>query len=415
MQDLGPNFYKKLIEVSASVGMPPENLLNVMGLESGFNPSVGKPGSAVGLVQILPKYLGKLGYKGSESDFRNAPPEEQLIYIEKLIKGNMNGVNGGKPFKSVTQYYLSNFLPACLKRQDIINEDPNAIIAAENPTELHIPNTSIEFEKKVYKQNSGLDSNHDGAITYGDLTNKLSQVANRSSFKNQISKLKEHTGYESKINTKINTQTNTKTIEKNKSESELEYEKMINNLMKNNQGLSKLIDSSSLTNMIGNEENKTLKKTIDYLDIEKLLGNMLTNVRASEKKYKQLYKTYLPSNNILIKIQSNDKINELEFGRLLCSVLDEELLSTATVHSDGNVVEVQSTIHGPQQLCYDTTKQLTDSLVTTFKCATAKLGGINIITELNQNKQSCYAEVNFNSVLSNYRMFLLKFANKSTP
>ena len=77
MTDLGPNFYKRLLEVSNSVGMPPEFILNVIAVESSFDPSAGAGHSAAGLFQIMPKNLKHFGYQGTAADFRKEPPEVQ--------------------------------------------------------------------------------------------------------------------------------------------------------------------------------------------------------------------------------------------------------------------------------------------------------------------------------------------------
>lgn len=397
MSDLGPNFYKKLLEVSASVGLPPESILNVMGLESGFNPSVGKPGSAAGLVQILPKYLSNLGYKGTEADFRNSPGEEQLIYIERLIQKNMRAFNGGKPFKSVTQYYVSNFVPACLIRQDIINEDPNAIIAAENPTEPHIPNVSIEYEKKIYNRNSGLDFNHDHQITYGDLTNKLAQVASGKNYLTQISNLKAHTGYNG---------SNTTSIPTNVKSKDSEYNELVRRYIEQN---GEAGDNMSFLQQ-PNVDNTSSTVTESAPQIETMVDSLLQDIRASEKNYKGLYKKFLPTHNLVIQVFANDQTDAIEFSRVLCAALDEELLSKSYIHEFNNNIEVQCSIQGPQKLCYDTIKQLTNSIASEFKIATFKIGGIDIKTNVVMNKISSYSGLTIKSALGNYRRFLLKFA-----
>jgi len=395
MSDLGPNFYKKLLEVSASVGLPPESILNVMGLESGFNPSVGKPGSAVGLVQILPKYLSSLGFSGTEDDFRKAPAEEQLIYIERLIQRNMKAFNGGKPFKSVTQYYVSNFVPACLTRQDIINEDPNAIIAAKNPTEPHTPHISIDYEKKIYKRNSGLDFNHDHQITYSDLTNKLAQVANGKNYLTQLSNLKAHTGYSSG---------DTSTTNSNINSQDSKYNELVRQYIEQNNEMGDNMSFLQQPNIgqVSVNESPT--------QIENMVDSLLQDIRASERQYKELYKNLLPTNNLVIEVYANDKVDAIEFSRILCSALDEELLAKSYIHEQNNNIEIQCNIQGPQKICYEVIKQLTNSIANEFKNATSKIGGIDINTNVVMNKISSYSGLTIKSALSNYRKFLLKFA-----
>jgi hypothetical protein len=364
MADLGRNFYKKLLEVSESVGMPPENLLNVMALESGVNPKASHgSGSAVGLVQILPKYLSNLGYSGSGEDFLNEPAEQQLIYIEKLIKSNMNAFNGGQPFKSLTQYYLSNFLPSCLSRSDIKSENPNAIIASKDPTELHIPHTSINFEKRVYNSNSGLDVDHDGNITYGDITKMLANVANRNTYKSQLDFLKTHTGYEETKSSKVITDPKVLSVKQDAIE----------------QSVSDKITS--------------------------LLDNILDNIRASEKKYKKLYKTLLPTHDFIIKVNADNKTNVLEFCRILSSALEEELLATAYTHKNDNEIEIQCSIQGPLKLCHKTIEQFSN----VFSGIFCKYANIDMIdTNVIINRRSDLPILTADEALDNYRSFLIQ-------
>jgi len=141
-----------------------------------------------------------------------------------------------------------------------------------------------------------------------------------------------------------------------------------------------------------------------------LLDSLLNAVRASEKTHKKLYKAFLPTNNFVIQVFASDKINAIEFGRILCSALDEELLANTYIHTDHNNVEIQCDICGSQQLCYDTVSQLAKAVAGAFKKATVKIGGIDIDTNVVINKKSSYPEITLKSALGNHRKFLLKFA-----
>ena len=369
MVNLGPKFYHKLLEVSQSTGIAPEHLLNIMASESGLNPAAGSGNTAAGLVQIMPQYLKSLGYNGTADEFRKEPPENQLIYIEKLIKSNLK-LNKNKPYRSAAQYYVSNFLPACLKLPGIQKEDPNTILASKNPTEAHIPGSNIGFEKKVYEQNAGLDYDKDGNISYGDLINHLNRKTKQKPYLSAINELKKHTGHEAQP------------------------------------GNEALPDQKNIIQ----DKIKPSEKAMASTNLDSVLDKLLHMIRASEKDCKKLYKNFLPKNNFVIKIKTNDKVDAIEFGRILCLALEEELLAKSSVCTNDNLIEIQGSIRGPKQLCMDTIKQLTDSLIDAFKQATIKIGGININTDLIINKKSYYSEITLESSLTNYRRFMLKFA-----
>lgn len=145
-------------------------------------------------------------------------------------------------------------------------------------------------------------------------------------------------------------------------------------------------------------------------EILSLVEQMLQQVRASEKHYKQLYKALLPTHHFVIPIKVSDINYAVEFGRVLCSALDEELIATAYIHTDGKNVEVQCDIQGPKELCSKTIQQLTTSLAEVFKISTSKIGGIIVNANTVINKESSYSIISSSAALINYRKFLLKFA-----
>jgi len=365
MSDLSPEFYKKLLEVSASVGMQPEQILNIMALESSVSSSaINKDSGAVGLTQFIPSTLRSVGYTGSSYDFAKEPGEVQLEYIEKYIKR----VSGGKPLKSATQLYVANLLPIALRLPGVIQEDPNTIICSKNLDKPHLPGISIEKEKKYYDANSGLDTDHDGNITYGDLQTKLKQVASWKPYKKSLNELAKYTGYNPKEKTQVQ-------------ETQLA------------------------------QKEPTKPKEIGFIaTIENLLNDLLQRIRTAERKDKQLYKTFLPNNNFLIQVTAKDHFDAIEFSRILCLALEEELLAKAYTHINSNEVEVECNIYGAQKECFSATKQLIESIAETFKDATKKIGSIDIKTNLIINKKSSYQQITGLTAEKAYRRFLLKFA-----
>ncbi len=138
------------------------------------------------------------------------------------------------------------------------------------------------------------------------------------------------------------------------------------------------------------------------------LNKYLQQIAASEKSNKKLYKQFLPSNSMTISIQA-DYTDAIEFSRILCTALNEELMADSYTHVDGDNVEVQCTIPGPSQECFNTVSQLTQAIAEAFKVATVKVGGIDVKTKFFMNKRSSYQQISLNTATTQHRKFLLKF------
>jgi len=358
-----PSFYVKLRRIATNTGMKPEDILNVMAVESGFKTDAhNESGNASGLTQFMPKTLKGLGFKGTHADFRDLAAEQQLDYVEAFIK-NLTSINGG-PLTSAAQYYVGNFVPAALRIKGVRDRDQNAIIAEEFPMRPHIPNVSIQEEKGIYAANRGLDFDKNGKITYGDIEKVLENKSRGKNYRQVIAEMERATGYKPGIEE----------------------------------------SAVALRPSYKQETSETFLGKV-----EELIRKFLPNLLASEKQSKKLYKQYLPTNHLVIQVKANDYTDAIEFSRVLCSALEEELLATAETHTDGHVVEVSCEINGPEQICSETVKQLTSSLQDVFKFATSKIGGINIRTNFVMNKKSVYQSLSFTAADIQYRKFLLKF------
>src|ERR1035437_4757645 len=345
MASLNSRFYKKLLDMSSRLGMNPE--------------AYNAAGHASGLVQIIPSTLEGLGYKGNYSDFKNVAAEDQLVYIEKLIK-NIIRINGG-PLTSAAQYYIGNFIPAALKIPGVKLGDPSAIIVSRNPKTPHIPGVGINKEKLFYRKNSGLDYDKSEDISFGDIQKVLSRAANSKNFQNAIMDLKRYTGYTPKKKT---------------------------NMKRPNVDLLSKQETSS---------------TMDR--INSILDKYLHQIAASERQDKKLYKKYLPNNNIIITVKALDYTDAIEFSHILSLALDEELLATSNTHTDGNNVEVECSINGPKDECFDAVKQLSLAISEAFRDATIKIGGININPDFIINKKSSYRPIDLRSAEMQHRKF----------
>lgn len=358
MAKLDSNFYQKLLQLSAKVGMKPEDILNVMAVESGLDPAAHNPnGNASGLVQVMPKFLSGLGFKGTPEEFRSTPASVQLDVVERLIQ-NMMKINGG-PLTSASQYYVGNFLPVALKLDGVRKNRPETIIVSKNPLEPHLPNVSVEKEKTFYNANHSLDFDRDGNITYGDIQNVLKAAKNKKSYQNAVTELAKFRGG---------------------SPSESIFDKFVSH------------------------QNKPKADN----NISSLLTNYLSLVN-SEIDLSKMYKKYLPYNTAVIKIASGSINESLEFARILSLALDEELSAKVSVHLENNLVEVECDIPGPQQESFQAAAQLTEVLAEVFVDATKKIGGVCVKTNLITNKKSSYQTVDLKTAESEHRKFLLKF------
>lgn len=146
-------------------------------------------------------------------------------------------------------------------------------------------------------------------------------------------------------------------------------------------------------------------------DLDAILDRFVSMFSAAAPKIslKRLYKEALPSHDILIQIQAPDYTSAIEFSRILCTALDEELLSTSFTHTDARQVEIECSIQGPAKECFAAARQLAQAVAETFRDATIKIGGIVIKTNCIMNKKSFYQPISLRTADTNYRKFILKF------
>jgi hypothetical protein len=356
---MDPGFYQKLLQVSSEVQMKPEDLLNVMSLESGIDPTAHNAnGDASGLIQFMPSTLKGLGFQGSHADFRQMSSIDQLDYVKKYILGNMK-YNGG-PFTSAAQYYVANFLPVALQLPGIKAGDPSTIIAAKNPDKPHLPGVSTHMESVYYNANPVLDADHDGAITYGDIQTVLDRAAGSKNFRSAVAQLQNTTGYQ---------------------------------------------PSKQPSSMIASNKPTPANDN----SIMNILNEYLQQVAASDRNNKKIYKKHLPQHQLLIQVSAANYTDAVEFSHVLNAALDEELLATAFTHTDGQQVEIECRIHGPQNDCFYAVQQLSTIIAEAFAIATKKVGSIQVKTQFFMNKKSSYQPISLEAFSSQHRKFLLKF------
>lgn len=144
-------FRSKVRVIAWNLGVDPSDLMACMAWESGrsFSPSVkNMAGSgATGLIQFMPKTAIDLGT--TTANLASMTAEQQLNYVEKYFQ----------PFrgklKDLADLYMAILWPLAVgKPMEYVLWDNRA-----RPT--------------TYRQNAGLDSNKDGAITKAECSAKL--------------------------------------------------------------------------------------------------------------------------------------------------------------------------------------------------------------------------------------------------
>lgn len=382
MANLGANFYPKLVNISSELGMKPEDLLAVMVSESGINPSAHeKTFNGAGLLGFMPSTLKGLGFKGNWQDFANLQGEDQLDYVKKLVQNNMQ-TNGGKPFSSAAQYYTANLWPIALKLPGIQEEDPNTAFIEANPETVTDPKTGQKYSKKyyelgykitpayeaaAYKYNPLFHGSTPGAITYGDMIKQVEKNKNNPIYKQALIAMNQATGY-------------TPSKEPAK-ESDTEQEVA-------------QTDGGDIVDRVENIMSKFLSS---------LAAKHNRQVFITKRALKQL-----PSSTYLISINSTNYSNSMEFARILCLALDEELYTTGTIHTDYNNVEVEC------QLAASHTKQLDDLVAKVereFSGAIKKLGTTSMAIKIMPQTHSIYQECSIKVAEMSYILFHNQFEN----
>lgn len=141
-------------------------------------------------------------------------------------------------------------------------------------------------------------------------------------------------------------------------------------------------------------------------ELEGFLNELIGKFASKNSKH-------LPTNNILIKFNQINPIYSIECANILSNVLDTELLSESSIHINGNEVDLQCNIRGPKLLCRYAVESLSEDVINSFNQVLNKIK----INPLNVNflvdKKSSYKEVGFESLNSNHRKFLFKFAYRN--
>lgn len=368
MANLGEGFYPKLVQIASELGMKPEDILNVMVSESGIDPGAHNSyGGASGLIQFMPGTLKSLKFEGSPEDLRKMSGADQLPLVKKYLQ-NISSIFG-KPLSSPALVYIGIFFPVGLTLSGVRAGDPSTPIVEEAPETFE--ENGKQYSKKygknhilassesaAYKANPLFHGSTPGAITYGDMLRQVEKNASNPIYKKALDAL-HALGYSGSAATP--------------------------------------------------SQSKELDMTNSNINIDDLINVMNEKLQTMSSNDKKLFKRYLPSHNILIRVNADSFENELEFSRILCTALDEELGASAYTCSNGSDVEIECSIAGPGELCLDVVKELTESIQDAFSLATKKIGSISVKTLILMNKKSSYQQISWKIADINYRKFLLKF------
>ena len=145
---VGAEFKAKVIAICAGLGCDPNYLMAAMAFETGntFSPSEQNSRSgATGLIQFLPSTAAGLGT--SIEALARMTAIEQLDYVKKYLSpfsGRM---------RSLSDVYMSILFPVAVGK-------PDSYVLFAAPS-------------RAYRQNAGLDVNHDNQVTKGEAASKV--------------------------------------------------------------------------------------------------------------------------------------------------------------------------------------------------------------------------------------------------
>jgi len=146
-----PNFDTKLQKVADRLGVNKADLIAVMRLESGLDPTAqNKKSKATGLIQFMPDTAREVGTTTDELLRMSAVQQLDYVYKYFVMRGIQPGMKLG-------DLYLAVFWPAAVGKPD------NYVIARRGSS--------------VYDWNDGLDVTKDGILTAGDARRAVQRFA----------------------------------------------------------------------------------------------------------------------------------------------------------------------------------------------------------------------------------------------
>lgn len=149
-------------------------------------------------------------------------------------------------------------------------------------------------------------------------------------------------------------------------------------------------NSYEKANDVKTNDLKPTDKGADMLaKLDSYLNKFLSSIASSNKTY--------------VKISSVDLVDSIEFARILSLALEEEFNVKSNIYTDGSNVEVCCA-----STSSDALSKFCEILQSSFKKATASVGGIDIKSDISLNSNN-YQELDIKLAQSAYRKFHYKF------
>jgi hypothetical protein len=171
-----PEFRAELTKTASEMGVSPRALAGIMSFESGFSPSVQSGGDAgkdahAGLIQFSRANFADVARTAGQpemtwDEMRQLTPEQQLPFVKAYyqLHGVQQGASGG-------DLYMATFAPAYKdKPDDAVLYDKDTARGVRTTDSNRRLDTNDDGFVNGYEQNpGGLDENHDGKITAGEV------------------------------------------------------------------------------------------------------------------------------------------------------------------------------------------------------------------------------------------------------
>lgn len=363
MNNLKPVFFKSLIAMCSRLNLNPADVLLLFAQESGLN-SRSLTAKTVGLNQFYGDYYKKY-FSGTREQYAALAPEKQLESIEAFFKDLI----GGRNITSAAQLYCGNFLPVSLNFPGVISKDRSTVLALRSDKpgsdKTYVPNGTLTYAA-AYDGNKGLDYDHDGSITYGDIEDFLKAKTSDSNYQWALQELSKVSGSEH--------------------QSTLEEDSKIESTSENEVEEEGEIDPEGA--IIG-----FIDMIVDGMN--NLMSSMnLTSFAALDEE-----------NNFIIKLSSSKLEDNLEVARILTAAYEDLLEAKCKTYTNGTFVEISCKARGEHKKCFAAIDQFSNELLNEFKNET-KIDNINL--NIFANKEPSYKELDIKTAETNYRKFQLK-------
>lgn len=338
--NLGPNFYQKLVNVTNSVGMHPEDVLAIMVSESGIKNNSFEPhAKGGGIFAAMPDTQKRLGFKGTPEEFTQLSGEQQLDYFQKFLQGAVQ--NAGGPIKSAEQYYVANFIPAAMRLPGIKRNDMNTVFLEKNPETVQ-GKDGVKYSKKYwdigvhlpasqetlfYNTNTLFHGHVKDAISLGSMKAQVDKNKQAASYKQALKALSQVANYVPKSNSESQIAGDTGTPAQTPSSQVAQNTpSTIKNLWDKFTGMLKSLDIS---------------------------GGAMPALASKDDMF-------------LISIGASQKEVAIKYANVLSVALKEYLGANSEIHLDEYEIEVQATIGGDHSAIAPAIKEFSKNLADEF-------------------------------------------------